>query len=71
MKLKEITATISHQLPLRLAHKEQRRKSGEPYIVHPVAVAELLAQLKVQVDVIISGLQHGSKTNVLKHVEAC
>ena len=32
---------------LRLAHKGQKRKSGEPYIVHPVAVAELLAQLKV------------------------
>ena len=31
---------------LRLAHKGQRRKSGEPYIVHPVAVAELLALLK-------------------------
>lgn len=41
-----------------LAHKGQRRKSGEPYIVHPVAVAELLALLKVQVDVIISGLLH-------------
>lgn len=41
-----------------LAHKEQQRKSGEPYIVHPVAVAELLALLKVQVDVIISGLLH-------------
>ena len=33
-------------VPVRLAHKEQQRKSGEPYIVHPVAVAELLALLK-------------------------
>lgn len=33
-------------VPTRLAHKEQQRKSGEPYIVHPVAVAELLALLK-------------------------
>jgi len=41
-----------------LAHKGQKRKSGEPYIVHPVAVAELLALLKVQVDVIIGGLLH-------------
>ncbi|CAK9047608.1 Putative GTP diphosphokinase RSH1, partial [Durusdinium trenchii] len=41
-----------------LAHKGQKRKSGEPYIVHPVAVAELLAQLKVPVEVIVSGLLH-------------
>ncbi|CAE7551890.1 RSH1, partial [Symbiodinium necroappetens] len=41
-----------------LAHHGQMRKSGEPYIVHPVAVAELLALLKVQVDVIVGGLLH-------------
>ena len=27
------------------AHKEQRRKSGEPYVTHPLAVAMVLAQL--------------------------
>jgi len=41
-----------------LAHKDQKRKSGEPYLVHPVAVAELLASLKVRVDVVIAGLLH-------------
>eukprot|EP00930_Biecheleria_cincta_P047039 TRINITY_DN32541_c0_g1_i1.p1 TRINITY_DN32541_c0_g1~~TRINITY_DN32541_c0_g1_i1.p1 ORF type:complete len:668 (+),score=110.59 TRINITY_DN32541_c0_g1_i1:40-2004(+) len=41
-----------------LAHKGQKRKSGEPYLIHPVAVAELLASLKVQVDVVIGGLLH-------------
>eukprot|EP00931_Biecheleriopsis_adriatica_P114764 TRINITY_DN90677_c0_g1_i1.p1 TRINITY_DN90677_c0_g1~~TRINITY_DN90677_c0_g1_i1.p1 ORF type:complete len:691 (-),score=126.62 TRINITY_DN90677_c0_g1_i1:166-2190(-) len=41
-----------------LAHKGQKRKSGEPYIIHPVAVAELLADLKVEVDVVIAGLLH-------------
>lgn len=41
-----------------LAHKGQKRKSGEPYLVHPVAVAELLAKLKVHRDVVIAGLLH-------------
>lgn len=41
-----------------LAHKNQKRKSGEPYLVHPVIVAELLASLKVHADVLIAGLLH-------------
>ena len=29
------------------AHKEQRRKSGEPYIIHPIGVASILASLQM------------------------
>ena len=29
------------------AHKEQRRKSGEPYIIHPIGVASILAGLQM------------------------
>jgi GTP diphosphokinase / guanosine-3',5'-bis(diphosphate) 3'-diphosphatase len=36
------------------AHKEQRRKSGEPYITHPVAVALVLAELGMD-DVTLAG----------------
>jgi GTP pyrophosphokinase len=40
------------------AHRGQRRKSGEPYILHPVAVAEILADLKMDVTTLISALLH-------------
>lgn len=40
------------------AHKNQRRLSGEPYITHLVAVAEILAELHMREDVIAAGLLH-------------
>jgi GTP pyrophosphokinase len=42
----------------RDAHGNQTRKSGEPYIIHPLATAELLADMKVPTPVIIAGLLH-------------
>ena len=40
------------------AHKEQKRHSGEPYINHCVAVASILADLKVPPEVVAAGLLH-------------
>lgn len=40
------------------AHKEQKRHSGEPYINHCIAVAKILAELKVPKEVIAAGLLH-------------
>lgn len=40
------------------AHKEQIRKSGEPYIIHPLCVAIILAQLEMDKETIIAGLLH-------------
>ncbi|MCI6610337.1 MAG: bifunctional (p)ppGpp synthetase/guanosine-3',5'-bis(diphosphate) 3'-pyrophosphohydrolase [Ezakiella sp.] len=40
------------------AHQGQLRKSGEPYIIHPVAVAKILAELNMDTDTICSGLLH-------------
>ena len=40
------------------AHKDQKRVSGDPYIVHPVAVANILTDLKLDSATIITGLLH-------------
>ena len=40
------------------AHRHQKRKTGEPYITHPVSVAMILADLKVDVNTIIAALLH-------------
>jgi len=40
------------------AHKNQKRVSGVPYVVHPVAVADILAELKLDSATIITGLLH-------------
>jgi len=41
-----------------VAHEGQKRKSGEPYIMHPIAVAKILANLKMNSAVIATGLLH-------------
>ncbi len=40
------------------AHEHQLRSSGEPYIIHPLAVAEILADLGLDPDTIIAALLH-------------
>lgn len=42
----------------KMMHKDQKRKSGEPYIIHPVNVAIILADLDMDVETIIAALLH-------------
>ena len=39
-------------------HGDQKRKSGEPYIIHPLAVGSILIQLGMDADTICAGLLH-------------
>jgi len=47
----------AYELAERL-HRGQKRSSGEDYITHPLAVADILADLNADVDTIIAGLLH-------------
>ncbi|MBQ6440768.1 MAG: bifunctional (p)ppGpp synthetase/guanosine-3',5'-bis(diphosphate) 3'-pyrophosphohydrolase [Mogibacterium sp.] len=44
----------------RKLHDGQFRKSGEPYIIHPVAVAKILAQFGMDNETVVAGLLHDS-----------
>ncbi|MBQ2691772.1 MAG: HD domain-containing protein, partial [Clostridia bacterium] len=39
-------------------HGEQRRKSGEPYIVHPISVAHIIDSWGFDIESILAGLLH-------------
>ncbi len=39
-------------------HRGQIRKSGEPYLIHPMAVTEILAELGMDEETIVAGLLH-------------
>ncbi|MGN1281300.1 MAG: bifunctional GTP diphosphokinase/guanosine-3',5'-bis pyrophosphate 3'-pyrophosphohydrolase [Succinivibrio sp.] len=40
------------------AHKDQKRASGEPYIIHPIAVATVIAQMHLDVESVQAALLH-------------
>ena len=40
------------------AHDGQTRASGEPYYIHPIAVANILADMRLDLDTVITALLH-------------
>ena len=47
------------------AHKNQKRHSGDPYLIHPVAVADILSDLKLDSATITTGLLHDTIEDTL------
>ena len=42
----------------REKHKDQKRKDGSPYIIHPLAVAEIVAEMGLDLDAVLGALLH-------------
>jgi guanosine-3',5'-bis(diphosphate) 3'-pyrophosphohydrolase len=51
------------------AHEGQTRRSGDPYVTHPLAVASIIAELKLDVPSICAGLLHDSVEDTSATVE--
>jgi len=51
------------------AHSGQTRKSGEAYLTHPLAVAGILADMRMDVDTIATGLLHDTMEDCMTSVE--
>jgi guanosine-3',5'-bis(diphosphate) 3'-pyrophosphohydrolase len=46
-------------------HRGQKRRSGEPYLIHPMAVAGIIADLKLDVPSVVGGLLHDTVEDTL------
>lgn len=51
------------------AHEGQKRKSGDPYFIHPAAVAGIIADLKLDIASVCAGLLHDVVEDTLATVE--
>jgi GTP pyrophosphokinase len=46
-------------------HRGQKRMSGEPYLIHPLAVADLIADMRLDVPSVVTGLLHDTVEDTL------
>ena len=50
-------------------HQGQKRLSGEPYLTHPLAVANIIADLKLDVPSVVGGLLHDTVEDTLTTID--
>ncbi|TMA95122.1 MAG: bifunctional (p)ppGpp synthetase/guanosine-3',5'-bis(diphosphate) 3'-pyrophosphohydrolase [Deltaproteobacteria bacterium] len=50
-------------------HQGQKRLSGEPYLIHPMAVARIIAELKLDVPSVVAGLLHDTVEDTLTSLD--
>jgi guanosine-3',5'-bis(diphosphate) 3'-pyrophosphohydrolase len=56
---KEQLTELEHAINVATkAHEGQKRKSGEPYIIHPLAVAKTLISWEMDIDSVLAGILH-------------
>ena len=51
------------------AHSNQLRKSGDPFITHPLEVAKILTSIKLDADSIVAGLLHDTLEDTNLNIE--
>ncbi|MEK7655542.1 MAG: RelA/SpoT family protein [Patescibacteria group bacterium] len=51
------------------AHAEQKRASGEPYIIHPITTAMTLAEMRLPIQIVVAGLLHDVPEDTPRTIE--
>ena len=54
----DTTLIINAYEEAKVAHKDQKRKSGEPFFTHPLEVAKILVSLNLDCESVAAGLLH-------------
>lgn len=52
-----------------VSHRGQKRSSGEPYIIHPIAVAKILADVQLDATTVATGILHDTVEDTVATIE--
>jgi GTP pyrophosphokinase len=68
--IEDVDAVVRAFVIASTAHVGQTRESGEPYVMHPLEVAEILADLEMDAPTIIAGLLHDTVEDTTVSLES-